>query len=196
MKKFFTSAIAALAAVAIPATANAAVAYFSGSSGDRSISGQITYDPTLPMLPAEYVQYHPWGTISEYFPGVLSFTSGDLTRSSDYLLLVGDAYEGNAEGAKDGIVAIVMASSREGYSLNASYGDTTSLTSGAVPSAFPTGSGTFEYSYAGEGFTMPVTFSSAIPEPGTWLMMILGFGAVGFAVRRRKADLRLTPTLA
>jgi hypothetical protein len=28
--------------------------------------------------------------------------------------------------------------------------------------------------------------SSAAPEPATWMMMILGFGAVGFAVRRRK----------
>jgi hypothetical protein len=25
-----------------------------------------------------------------------------------------------------------------------------------------------------------------IPEPGTWVMMLLGFGAVGFAFRRRK----------
>lgn len=27
--------------------------------------------------------------------------------------------------------------------------------------------------------------ASAAPEPGTWLMMILGFGTVGFALRRR-----------
>jgi hypothetical protein len=26
----------------------------------------------------------------------------------------------------------------------------------------------------------------AIPEPGTWAMMLMGFGAVGFAMRRRK----------
>ncbi|WP_126174535.1 PEPxxWA-CTERM sorting domain-containing protein [Altericroceibacterium xinjiangense] len=193
MNKLIMTAIAALTGIVTPGTANAAVAYFSGSSGDRSISGHLTYDPTMTTTDHEY---YSWGTLSFYFPGVLSFTSGDLTRSSDYLLIVGDAYEGNAEGATDGIVANVAASSREGYSLSASYGDTTSLTSGAIPSFFPTGYGTFQYSYAGEGFTMPVTFSSTIPEPGTWLMMILGFGAVGFAVRRRKADLRLTPALA
>lgn len=28
---------------------------------------------------------------------------------------------------------------------------------------------------------------NAVPEPGTWAMMLLGFGAVGFAIRRRKA---------
>ena len=36
-----------------------------------------------------------------------------------------------------------------------------------------------------------VTVSPAVPEPGTWAMMLLGFGAVGFAIRRRG-----TPALA
>lgn len=29
-------------------------------------------------------------------------------------------------------------------------------------------------------------FNSAVPEPSTWAMMLFGFGAVGFAVRRRR----------
>ena len=28
---------------------------------------------------------------------------------------------------------------------------------------------------------------NAVPEPGTWAMMLLGFGAAGFAMRRRRA---------
>ena len=32
-----------------------------------------------------------------------------------------------------------------------------------------------------------VNVSPAVPEPGTWAMMLLGFGAVGFAIRRRRA---------
>jgi hypothetical protein len=28
--------------------------------------------------------------------------------------------------------------------------------------------------------------SSAVPEPTTWAMMLVGFGAVGFSMRRRK----------
>jgi hypothetical protein len=35
-----------------------------------------------------------------------------------------------------------------------------------------------------------VTFNnvnSAVPEPATWALMILGFGAIGYALRRRPA---------
>lgn len=31
-----------------------------------------------------------------------------------------------------------------------------------------------------------ITIAQAVPEPGTWGMMLLGFGAVGFAMRRRR----------
>ena len=33
--------------------------------------------------------------------------------------------------------------------------------------------------------------SSAVPEPATWAMMTLGFGALGFAMRRKKVSTRI-----
>lgn len=33
------------------------------------------------------------------------------------------------------------------------------------------------------------TATAAVPEPATWLMMILGFGALGFAMRRKQPQL-------
>lgn len=33
--------------------------------------------------------------------------------------------------------------------------------------------------------------SPAVPEPATWAMMTLGFGAMGFAMRRKKVNTRI-----
>ena len=48
-----------------------------------------------------------------------------------------------------------------------------------------------------QGFSNAVLFSTgtpAVPEPSTWLLMLFGFGAVGFVLRRRPR--RHTPALA
>ena len=41
------------------------------------------------------------------------------------------------------------------------------------------------------GGTLNVTTVAAIPEAGTWAMMIVGFGLAGSAMRRRKATTRI-----
>jgi hypothetical protein len=38
--------------------------------------------------------------------------------------------------------------------------------------------------------------AGAVPEPATWAMMILGMGAVGFAMRRRKSNVTTTVSYA
>lgn len=43
-------------------------------------------------------------------------------------------------------------------------------------------------------FSLDVAFAppvSGVPEPDTWAMMLLGFGAIGFSMRRRDANRRL-----
>jgi hypothetical protein len=43
-----------------------------------------------------------------------------------------------------------------------------------------------------QGTTVSLALATAsVPEPGTWMMMIIGFGAIGFAARRR-ASVRAT----
>ncbi len=42
-----------------------------------------------------------------------------------------------------------------------------------------------EASYLGENFTLRFT-TAAVPEPGTWAMLIAGFGLVGASMRRRR----------
>ena len=71
------------------------------------------------------------------------------------------------------------------------------------------GSGSFYYYFASGAFGADGTFytdsnsgqntgslsvsgmPAAVPEPATWAMMLLGFGGIGFAIRRRR-----TPVLA
>jgi hypothetical protein len=39
------------------------------------------------------------------------------------------------------------------------------------------------------GGSITIRQANAVPEPATWAMMLLGFGAVGFAMRRRRAPI-------
>jgi hypothetical protein len=70
---------------------------------------------------------------------------------------------------------------------------------GAQPSLAPTviAAGNYMFSFTGTGprdangnaLTSVVSGNvsiSPVPEPGTWALMILGFGAIGFTLRRRR----------
>jgi len=46
------------------------------------------------------------------------------------------------------------------------------------------GQGQFEYQQANIGGTLTYIYA-AVPEPATWAMMLAGFGAIGYATRRR-----------
>ena len=51
--------------------------------------------------------------------------------------------------------------------------------------------GSYVYSWGqgemADSLTVQIGDAGAVPEPSTWAMMLLGFGAVGFAMRRRRA---------
>ncbi|SHK60939.1 PEP-CTERM protein-sorting domain-containing protein [Bradyrhizobium lablabi] len=60
--------------------------------------------------------------------------------------------------------------------------------------AFYTGSGLSINAYAGETLTAysgSIVTISAVPEPSTWAMMILGFAGLGFMAYRRKSKAAL-----
>lgn len=67
-----------------------------------------------------------------------------------------------------------------------------------VPSGFGTRRGFYQlkYAYAATGgddslppvrYRITTSFAAGIPEPASWALMILGFGAVGGAMRRRQS---------
>jgi PEP-CTERM motif-containing protein len=65
------------------------------------------------------------------------------------------------------------------YSL-ISYG---TLPLGTDPTTY---TGTTDHTY-GNILLSSLSLTSSVPEPGTWGMMLLGFGAVGFAMRRKNS---------
>lgn len=53
--------------------------------------------------------------------------------------------------------------------------------------------GIFSFTAQGRNLTSfsASAVSAAVPEPGTWAMMLLGFGAIGYAMRRRRYSQRV-----
>ena len=71
----------------------------------------------------------------------------------------------------------------------------TSLTYGGsasflhLPSGCPTGDDAYEEAEDGCGwvsYTLTYDYTPAVPEPGTWAMMLIGFAGVGMALRRSR----------
>ncbi len=60
----------------------------------------------------------------------------------------------------------------------------TSATTVSNATSFTYGDGTPIGIAAGSGGT--INISAAVPEPATWAMMLIGFGAIGHSMRRRK----------
>lgn len=77
--------------------------------------------------------------------------------------------------------------------LLASFNYPTGFGSDEVVTSFDPGAGTYSVttkyivSGTGKGSVSPdITISGGIPEPGTWALMILGFGGAGAMIRRRR----------
>lgn len=61
---------------------------------------------------------------------------------------------------------------------------------GTVGTTFARGPGTYELRLIGSttqtaSYSGTLDFSAAVPEPGTWALLLAGFGMVGYSMRRR-----------
>ena len=123
----------------------------------------------------------------------------------------GQVHYDNVQGTYAGIAQAATVSFGEGYVYQIDI-DGTNLHSGSAPGFFQFG-GTQLYTgltsdpqfvlgpHALSGFFSTVTdtltiseVASAVPEPSTWAMMILGFCGLGFMAYRRKDKLALSIT--
>lgn len=71
-------------------------------------------------------------------------------------------------------------------SATATYNNSSISSLGLIP-------GTYTALFNGQTVTLQIApGSGAVPEPSTWAMMLIGFGAVGFSVRRKRRALMQT----
>jgi hypothetical protein len=99
-----------------------------------------------------------------------TFTMGDADAGSTVSVNAYDAF-----GALTGSTSIVMLSGYNIYTLN-TLGNFRGLT--FSNNNDPAGVRFMNMSYNAIG--------GAVPEPGTWMMMLIGFGGIGMTIRRRR----------
>lgn len=145
--------------------------------------------------------FGPWGssnTLAFFWPGTAAGTSGGVaaTPTGPYL----DLAPGSVISA-----ASIFSSSASNLQTTAfqssgthilgfrffnestsavNYGYLTMTTN--APTGFPATVEGWTFENSGGAITVP-TVNAAIPEPTTWAMLILGFGVVGSAMRRRRS---------
>ena len=169
-----------------PGTTNNAYAQPIGSTGQYYSVGPSTFTPGTvllgslgPLVSLSFI----WGSIDTY--NSLTFTDAAGTP------LLGSQY--TFTGSQ--IAALVPAPANGSQVLDAQNPIVTFLFSGLDQTLV----GGFQMSSAQNAFEIDnialVTSRSipgGVPEPSTWAMMLLGFGAIGFTIRRRKSANTLT----
>jgi hypothetical protein len=210
MRKLALTSAAVALALSVSGTANAAITLYSVVPGSASYSvpygGTLFYDFDAPGLTPSYtgggivgpgtssgLYAQPLGSTGKYYsvgpststPGVIDLSfSGDLVLS----FIWGSVDSYNTLEFVDS-VGNVLASFTGNDIFNPATGDQTD------PNTNPLVTFRFDATDTAQLAGMRLTSAtnafeidniSAVPEPGTWAMMLLGFGAVGFAMRNRK----------
>ena len=168
-------------ATAMPAQASTEV--YTGST-----TGQPTYHRTLAGSP----------------PSSLSAVGTDVNyQAFNFMVTNNGTYNFGLDSSFDNFLAIylgsfdptaplsnILVADDDSNGLNATI--STSLLAGTSYFAIVTGfsntdSGAFTLTAnSREGSTFLASTGDGVPEPATWAMMLLGFGAVGFAMRRQR----------
>lgn len=189
---FVCAAGLAIAALGISTAADAAVTYtFNGSyttdrnsNNDPIASQTATFTFTVPTFLSGYNDVTP----SSCQTNDVRFVCGLTQRLEAYPTGFGSAVGGDYVG------------------LNLANADGSGLGTGFY--FFRSGALSAAGTYSNEGYPNPgggygnagaatllVSEFGAVPEPATWAMMIVGFGMIGFAMRRR-SNVRTTVSYA
>jgi len=199
MRKLISAAAAALAlAVSAPAAAATTISFqasgFSGSGGTAptsAVSGSFSYDydvaTSLFTLTAFNLTIGPNAyTLASDVRGVYIDSYGLIIggRWSQN----GSAVEGNTNDFAISIDGFNPMTGTNSYGI----GNVSTANGFTLYYSVANNSGTF--SSTTDGVTrvqnLPAALPAAVPEPATWAMMLLGFGGIGFAMRKQRKPIR------
>jgi hypothetical protein len=164
-----------------PGTTANAYAQPIGSTGQYFTVGPSTSTPGTVLLGA----VGPLVSLSFIWGSIDTFNSLTFTDAAGNPLL-GSQY--TFTGSQ--IAALVPAPANGSQVLNAQNPIVTFLFSGLDQTLV----GGFQMSSGQNAFEIDniALTTGGVPEPSTWAMMLLGFGAIGFTIRRRKSARELT----
>lgn len=177
--KFVTFAVAAAAVSTIALPANAATVIY----GPTNPAGVVTLEPAGPGAQAQSFSFDVQGNGS--FTAVLSFTNpypqavagGSATFNFDPdVIQFTEGYF--SDGSTFALTTTPTGAAINIQDIELGFGQQT-LT--IIGNLIPATNGN---SYARIGGQLTLT-STAVPEPATWVALILGFGVIGGTLRRR-----------
>lgn len=153
-------------AVVGPGTTGGAFAQPVGSTGHYYSVGPSTSTPGTITLGSNIGSFSfIWGSIDTYNALTLITSAGSYTYTGSYIAsLIPTSANGNQVGAATNPIVTFALTGLDQMGVS------------------------FQMSSTQNAFEIDNIAVNAVPEPGTWAMMLLGFGAIGFAIRRRKSS--------
>ena len=185
-----------------PGNANVVSPFTGAVSPGQSLSGSFIYDNAL--VPAGGTGFV--NVFQGQFPDVAGFTDANLFTfnlgsvvltaadlSPDSLLGLGIQYNNGNFNGFAGQLNFNYQNQAYALSLQGGTFAVNRLVNGNIDYGTNYVSGYVNIgnqSLTGQTVVTPAT--AAVPEPATWAMMVLGFGFVGYTMRRRRATVRLS----
>jgi hypothetical protein len=140
------------------------------------------------LVPTGVLEVHP-GQGTDTIVQFIAPTAGKYTLSTNFELLddsptgvIAEVYDNGTQLFSDTLTGPGANESTETPGQSTAFSDTLSLKAGDTLSFAVNNDGNFLDDSTG----LTATISSAVPEPASWALMLVGFGGLGVAMRARR----------